>query len=59
MRQEVARAHKGWALDQVTIFNEMTKLMPEECIKPPKVSFLKESLFQFLPPIPSTFPIIL
>lgn len=41
MRQEVARAHSGWALDQVTIFNEVTKMMPEECKKPPKVSVLR------------------
>lgn len=37
MRQEVARAHKGWALDTVTIHNEVTKLTQEECKKPPKV----------------------
>lgn len=37
MRQEVARAHKGWALDTVTIHNEVTKLTQDECKKPPKV----------------------
>lgn len=37
MRQEVARAHKGWALDTVTLHNEVTKLTQDECKKPPKV----------------------
>lgn len=37
MRQEVARAHKGWALDTVAIHNEVTKSTADECKKPPKV----------------------
>lgn len=35
MRQEVARAHKGWALDTVVIHNEMTRMLKEEVIAPP------------------------
>lgn len=38
MKQEVARAHKGWALDQVTLFNEVTKNVKEEISKGPPVS---------------------
>ncbi|XP_055386175.1 dynein axonemal heavy chain 8 [Condylostylus longicornis] len=36
MKQEVARAHKGWALDQIAMMNEVTKLFEEEYKKPPK-----------------------
>ncbi|XP_072356695.1 dynein axonemal heavy chain 8-like [Scyliorhinus torazame] len=35
MRQEVTRAHRGWALDSVTLHNEVTKLMKEEIKVPP------------------------
>ncbi|XP_055492119.1 LOW QUALITY PROTEIN: dynein axonemal heavy chain 8-like [Leucoraja erinacea] len=35
MRQEVTRAHRGWALDSVTLHNEVTKLMKEEIKLPP------------------------
>ncbi|EDS37982.1 ciliary dynein heavy chain 5 [Culex quinquefasciatus] len=35
MRQEVARAHKGWALDVVTLHNDVTKMLTEECKQPP------------------------
>ncbi|XP_059501668.1 dynein axonemal heavy chain 8-like [Stegostoma tigrinum] len=35
MRQEVTRAHKGWALDSVTLHNEVTKLMKDEIKLPP------------------------
>lgn len=36
MRQEVARAHNGWALDQVTMYNEVTKIFPDGCKNSPK-----------------------
>ena len=37
MRQEVARAHKGWALDAVTLHNQVTKMATEDCKAPPNV----------------------
>lgn len=38
MRQDVARAHKGWALDQVMIHNDVLKLAREEIKASPNVS---------------------
>ncbi|UYV82973.1 DNAH8 [Cordylochernes scorpioides] len=35
MRQEVSRAHTGWALDQVTLHNDVTKFYREEIAQPP------------------------
>ncbi|XP_010219892.1 PREDICTED: dynein heavy chain 8, axonemal [Tinamus guttatus] len=35
MRQEATRAHKGWALDTVTIHNEVLKQTKEEITVPP------------------------
>ncbi|KAI6071724.1 Dynein heavy chain 8, axonemal isoform X1 [Aix galericulata] len=35
MRQEATRAHKGWALDTVTIHNEVLKQTKEEITAPP------------------------
>lgn len=37
MKQEVARAHKGWALDQVTMCNDVTKNYKEEINAAPPV----------------------
>lgn len=41
MRQEVSRAHKGWALDTVTLHNEVTQLVKESVKDPPKVGLNK------------------
>ena len=30
MRQEITRAHKGWALDSVVLHNDMTKFLKED-----------------------------
>eukprot|EP00058_Branchiostoma_floridae_P022898 XP_002608388.1 hypothetical protein BRAFLDRAFT_282615 [Branchiostoma floridae] len=35
MRQEVTRAHKGWALDGVTLHNEILKQMKEDITSSP------------------------
>merc|ERR1719239_1256355 len=35
MRQEITRAHKGWALDSVILENEVTKLMKEDISSSP------------------------
>jgi dynein heavy chain len=35
MRQEITRAHKGWALDAVVLENDVTKLMREDISSPP------------------------
>lgn len=45
MRQEVARAHKGWALDQMTIHNEVTKMFSDGCKKPPREGVYVHGLF--------------
>lgn len=38
MRQEVTRANKGWALDTVTLYNKVLKLLKEEITASPTVS---------------------
>ncbi|XP_055595824.1 dynein axonemal heavy chain 8 [Uranotaenia lowii] len=45
MRQEVARAHKGWALDVVTLHNDVTKMLTEECKVPPNEGVFVYGLF--------------
>lgn len=35
MRQEVTRAHKGWALDMVILHNDVTKWMRDDITSPP------------------------
>jgi len=35
MRQEITRAHKGWALDAVVLDNDVTKLMKEDITSAP------------------------
>jgi Dynein heavy chain C-terminal domain len=44
MRQEITRAHKGWALDTVVLENDVTKLMKEDINSPPSEGkFVKTS----------------
>ena len=43
MRQEIARAHKGWALDAVMLDNEVTKMNKEEVTNPPPEGLINHS----------------
>eukprot|EP01135_Chromosphaera_perkinsii_P008183 Nk52_evm5s1178 gene=Nk52_evmTU5s1178 len=45
MKQEVARAHKGWALDMVTISTEVLKSMREDIDKGPSEGVYVHGLF--------------
>lgn len=45
MRQEVTRAHKGWALDSVVLHNEVTKQMKEDITSAPSVSRMFNGFF--------------
>ena len=40
MRQEVTRMHKGWALDTVTLHNDVLKVFKEDVNQPPAVSLV-------------------
>lgn len=39
MRQEVTRAHEGWALDNVTLHNSIMRYYAEDIKIPPDVGF--------------------
>lgn len=41
MRQEVTRAHKGWALDNVTLHNEVLRYSAEEIKTAPHVCHMR------------------
>lgn len=43
MRQEITRAHKGWALDCVQLFNELTKMNREDVSRYEQFDVLKYS----------------
>lgn len=45
MRQEIARANKGWALDSVVLSNTVLRQTKDEYVKPPTVKTLYFSRF--------------
>lgn len=44
MRQEVTRAHKGWSLDSVVLYNDVTKSLREDINTPPLVRDVTRSI---------------
>lgn len=59
MRQEVTRAHKGWALDSVTLHNDVTKSFKEEIGAPPNVSTIMDIIKCTMTAVLMTLDIIL
>ena len=47
MRQEITRAHKGWALDTVILDNEVTRMMKEDVHAPPGEGMNKSKVAPF------------
>ncbi|KAJ8735708.1 hypothetical protein PYW07_007328 [Mythimna separata] len=45
MRQEVTRAHKGWALDMVALHNDVTKFILDEIKAPPPEGVFVHGVF--------------
>ena len=45
MRQEVTRAHKGWALDSVILHNDVTKMMKDDVTAPPQEGVYVHGLY--------------
>ena len=45
MRQEITRAHKGWALDNVALANDVTKMMREDVSSAPPEGVYVHGLF--------------
>ena len=48
MRQEITRAHKGWALDTVQLFNEMTKMNKEDVSRFVNIESFKSLIYSVI-----------